>query len=174
MSLARLVIRDDRGGALENGFSMSTSWFALFSVFLMNVQLGQNYHQRDMVDHAASVAADSVTKTLCADAKDYGGVPQGQYTGARKKAVDDATKPILGLVAGDSDCKVSASSAGGEGSDLAGVADPGRKPMDVSVRCEIPCKVPFAAQIMCGAGSKITLESKQKATATGCDSGGGG
>jgi hypothetical protein len=157
--------------ALENGFSMSTSWYALFSVFLMNVQLGQNYHQRDMVDHAAAVAADTVTKTLCADTKDYGGVPQGQYSGAREKAVKDATSPILDLVAPKNACKVSAKSGGAAG----GSAD-GKKQMDVSVNCEIPCNVPFAAQIMCKGGpgkSHVNFEAKQKATATGCDSGSG-
>lgn len=160
--------------ALENGFSMSTSWYALFSVFLMNVQLGQNYHQRDMVDHAAAVAADTVTKTLCADAKDFGGVPQGQYSGAREKAVKEATSPILDLVAPGDACKVSAKSAGGAG---VGGGHDGNKQMDVSVNCEIPCSVPFAAQIMCEGGpgkSHVKFEAKQRATATGCDSGSSG
>jgi len=159
--------------AIENGFSMSTSWYALFGVFLMNVQLGQNYHQRDMVDHAAAVAADTTTKTLCADKKDFGGVPQGQFTGAREKAVQDATSPILDLVAPKNACKVSAKSgaaAGASGASGASGADDGKKQMDVSVKCEIPCSVPFAAQLMCK-GGKVSFEAKQKATATGCDSG---
>ena len=53
-----------------------------------------------------------------------------------------------------------------------GTADPGKKQMDVSVACEIPCNIPFAAQILCkGSPSHVSFEAKQQATATGCDSG---
>jgi hypothetical protein len=166
--LVRRVLRDDRGGAMENLGSMSISWYVMFSVFLMNVQLGQSYHQRDMVDHAASVAADTVTKTLCADAKDYGGVAPGNYQGARKQAVDDAVSPILGLVAPKDACKLdvkNSSTAGGGG-------DPGKKDMSVGIACEIPCRVPFAAQVMCkGSPRHVSFQSKRAATVTGCDSG---
>jgi hypothetical protein len=168
-TLARLA-RDDRGGALENLSSTTMSWYVLFSVFLMNVQLGQSHHQRDMVDHAASVAADTVTKTLCADAKDYGGVPEGQYAGARAAAVNQAVEPILGLVAPAGACHVTVKPKGaGAG------GDPGAKEMDVEISCEIPCNVPLAAQVMCqGTPAHVSLDAKQKAVATGCDSGKGG
>lgn len=159
--------------SFENIASTAVSWTTLFSVFMMNVQLGQNYHQRDQVDHAAAVAGDTLTKTLCADAKDYGGVAPGEYAGARKQAVERAVKPLLGLVAPEGACKVNAKSASG-GASAAG-ADPGRKDMDLSVSCEIPCRIPVAAQVMCRNG-QVSFEAKQKATATGCDSGtnGGG
>ncbi len=169
--LGRWLLRDERGGMLENISSMSMSWYALFSVFLMNVQLGQGYHQRDMVDHAASVAADTVTKTLCADAEDYGGTPPGEYKGDREKAVNKAVEPLLGLVAPKDACKVKATAAGG-GSGGGASAGDGKKEMDVTVSCEIPCSIPLAAQVMCsGSPPHISFEAKQKATATGCDSG---
>lgn len=164
------LARDDRGGAMENLSSTTMSWYVMFSVFLMNVQLGQSYHQRDMVDHATSVAADTVTKTLCADAKDFGGVPLGQYAGDRAKAVNKAVEPILGLVAPKDACRVSVKPKGG-----AGAADPANKAMDVEISCEIPCNIPLAAQIMCkGSPAHVSFEAKQTAIATGCDSGEGG
>lgn len=161
--LARLL-RDERGGGLENVMSTSVSWFLMFGVFLMNVQLGQSAHQRDMVDHAASVAADTVTKSLCADAKDYGGAPIGTYVGARERAVNASVKPMLDLVAPADACQVRVKPAGAN-------TDPGKREMDVDVRCEIPCKVPFAAQVMCeGSPRHVTFQSKQRAVAMGCDS----
>lgn len=165
--LARLA-RDDRGGVLENVSSLSVSWYVTFGVFLMNVQLAQSYHQRDMVDHAASVAADTVTKTLCADAKDFGGAPEGQYGGAREAAVKKAIEPILGLVAPPDACRVTVKPR-----EDAADADPGKKEVDVELACELPCKIPFAAQVMCKGTGHVSFAAKQRAVAMGCDSGEG-
>lgn len=149
--------------SFENIASTAVSWTCLFSVFMMNVQLAQNYHQRDMVDHATAVAADTVTKTLCADAKDYGNVPPGEYAGARTAAVENAAKPLLELVAPPDACRVNVKASSAS-------ADPGRKDMDVSVACEIPCRIPIASAAMCRDG-KVSFTAKQSAVVTGCDSG---
>jgi hypothetical protein len=149
---------------VETFFSTSVSWTLVFGGFLMMTQLGQNTHQRDVLDHATSVAADTVTKTLCADAKDYGGVPLGTYAGARAQAVTSAVDPLLSLVAPKNACKVNVKPT------AAGTADPGSRPMDVEIACEIPCKVPFAAQVMCsGWPGHVNFTAKQTAMAMGCD-----
>lgn len=163
------IVHDDRGGLLENVSSLSLSWFAMFSVFLMNVQLGQSYHQRDLVDHAASVAADTAAKTLCADPKDFDGVARGDYRGARAKAVESAVRPILGLAAMSDACRVTAHPKAATEAASGG----GAKEIEVQVDCEIPCRIPVAAQAMCsGSPARVTFQAKQKAVAMGCDGGG--
>lgn len=163
------LARDERGGLLENVSSLSLSWFAMFSVFLMNVQLGQSYHQRDLVDHAASVAADAAAKTLCADPKDFDGVARGDYRGARARAVESAARPILDLAATSDACHVTARPKAAAEAASGG----GTKEIEVQVDCEIPCRIPLAAQAMCsGSPAHVTFQAKQKAVAMGCDGGG--
>ena len=70
---------------IRNLLSMSMSWYVVFGTFLMTMQLGQTAHQRDIVDHATAVGADTLAKTLCADARDYGGTPLGVYAGERAR-----------------------------------------------------------------------------------------
>lgn len=150
-----------------NVLSTTVSWSVLFGVFLMNVQLTQAAHQRDMVDHATAVAADTVTKTLCASAKDFGGRPEGAYGGARELAVWKATEPLLGLVAPAGACRIRVTPA------AAVSIDPGAREMNVEVSCDIPCRIPFAAEVMChGSPSKLSFKGTQRAVAMGCDAGG--
>ncbi|MBS2015305.1 MAG: hypothetical protein JST00_20630 [Deltaproteobacteria bacterium] len=152
--------------AAANVLTTTVSWSVLFGVFLMNLELGRAAHQRDMVDHAAAVAADTVTKTLCASAKDYAGMPEGAYGGAREAAVWKAVGPRLDLVAPPGACRIRATPAGPS-------LDPGVREMSVEVSCEIPCRIPFAAEIMChGSPRSLTFKASQRAVAMGCDAGG--
>lgn len=146
---------------------MSMSWYVVFGVFLMTVQLGQSAHQRDIVDHAASVAADTLTKTLCADARDYGGTPLGTYAGERARAVKAAVDPLLALAAPKDACRIDV-----RPNAEAASADPAARPMELAITCTIPCSVPFAAQAMCeGWPGHVTFQAKQTAVAMGCDAG---
>ncbi len=61
--MIRELLRDTRGEATTNTLGFALTWFVTFFVFLMNVQLGQLFHRRDVVDHAAAVAADTAKKT---------------------------------------------------------------------------------------------------------------
>lgn len=160
--LARLL-RDQRGGAMTTMLSLSPTWLVVFGVFLMNAQLGRNYVQRDVVDHATALAADATTKTLCADASDFGGAPAGQLTGARADAVRASIEPVLSLVSSSQGCHVDARTLGqGEAS--------GTRQVDVVVTCDFSCDIPFAAQVMCsGSPPHVTFSRHQTTVAAGCD-----
>lgn len=131
---------------------------------MMNMQLGRNYIQRDMVDHATAVAADSTMKTLCADSKDYGGVPLGEYKGARATAIRDSIEPLIGLVSSSRDaCKLNVR----EG---AGGTAPGTRAVEVELRCDFPCNIPIAADLMCsGSPKRVVFVAKRSTVAMGCD-----
>ncbi|WP_394822990.1 hypothetical protein [Pendulispora albinea] len=159
----RRFLSDTRGSGVSNMFSAAPTWFVVFGVFLMNVQLSRNYVQRDMVDHATAIAADTASKVMCADARDFGGAPQGSFTGGRADAIRSSVDPVLGLVSkGSQVCNVEATPKGS--------STPGAREIDVKIRCEFPCELPFAAQLMCSGSPKhVTFEGKQTTVAMGCD-----
>jgi hypothetical protein len=160
MNLAQRLLRDTSGGAITDMLSFTPTWFVLFGVFLMNVQLGRNYEQRDMVDHAAALAADTTMKTIC---DNNNGSPIGALTGPSMGAVNTSIQPLLQMVSGASNpCQVQAIPSGDGG----GVS--GAREVDVEVTCRFPCTVPLASQLMCTDGY-VTLSAKHKTVAMGCD-----
>jgi len=161
-------LSDTQGSGISNMFSFAPTWFIVSGVFLMNVQLSRNYVQRDMVDHAAAIAADTASKTICADARDFGGAPQGEFTGGRAAAIRASVEPVLGLVSNSNQtCQVTATPKPG--------STPGARETEVEVRCEFPCELPLAAQMMCtGSPRHVTFVAKQKTVAMGCDMNDGG
>src|SRR5882672_5005211 len=106
--------KDTRGSAQSNMLSFAPTWFVVFGVFLMNVQLSRNYMQRDMVDHATSVAADTAMKVMCADSQDYGGAAMGEFSGGRAEAIRRSVEPTLHLASSHNNdvCKVTATQKG--------------------------------------------------------------
>ena len=68
--------KDTRGEMTTSSLSFALTWFVTFFVFLMNVQLGQLFHRRDVVDHAAAVAADIAKKTYCMTEEDKSATEQ--------------------------------------------------------------------------------------------------
>ncbi len=126
----------------------SLTWFTTMFVFLMNVQLGQLFYRRDMVDHAVAVASDVATKTYC------------QKNESARATEAEAQKSIAALEenAGLSGCKLHVQGRGGEG----------EVPLETSISCELDCKIPLASQVMCH-GGKVKFEAKLKTTALGCD-----
>lgn len=163
------LLQDDRGSATTQLLSLSPLWFIVFGVFLMNVQLGRSYLQRDMVDHATAVAADATMKTLCADARDFGGVPLGAFTGARERAVREAIDPLLELVSSEPRACTLAVHPRGEG------GSPGTQAVEVELRCDFPCDIPIAAQAMCsGSPRRVRFAAKRTTVAMGCDVAEGG
>lgn len=149
---AAALLADDRGHATTNMLGFTMTWFTTMFVFLMNVQLGQLFYRRDVVDHAAAVATDTATKTYC---------QKNESAGATEAA---AKKSIRALeeTAGMSGCKIQVSASGGGG------GDEGQKELEVSLECSFDCKIPIASQFMCK-GGKASFTSKQKTVATGCD-----
>jgi hypothetical protein len=134
------------------GFSLT--WFVIFFVFLMNVQLGQLFYRRDIVDHATTIATDMANKSYCQNDENITATEADAL-----RAID----PLLETAGGR--CLVSVKTAGSG-------ADPGAKPLDVGVKCAFACKVPIAAQFMCKGGQTL-LSSKQRTVAIGCDGKGG-
>jgi hypothetical protein len=158
--LMRRLLRDDSGNAVTEGLSFSPTWFIVFGVFLMNVQLGRTYEQRDMVDHAAAVAADAVMKNVCDTAP---GSAAGSLDGRSMEAVDTAIQPLFELVSSAKNpCRVSAQATG------SGSSTSGGRELEVSVVCRFPCTVPLASRVMCTDGY-VTFSAKQKTIAMGCD-----
>ncbi|WP_394836794.1 hypothetical protein LVJ94_07785 [Pendulispora rubella] len=156
-------LSDTNGSGVSNMFAFAPTWFIVSGVFLMNVQLSRNYMQRDMVDHAAAIAADTAMKTICADGRDFGGASQGEFTGGRASAIRASVDPVLGLASNDAQtCQVTARPKHG--------GTPGSRQVEVEVRCEFPCDLPFAAQMMCsGSPRHVTFVAKQTTVAMGCD-----
>jgi hypothetical protein len=165
-AIARLL-RDTRGSASTQLLSFSPTWFVVFGVFMMNVQLVRSSVQRDMVDHATALAADATMKTLCADGQDFGGAAAGELTGARADAVRASIEPVLGLVSSDTKrCRVTTRpTQGGAGSSASGA-----RAVEVELTCEFPCEIPIAAHVMCsGSPPHVTFSAKQTTVAMGCD-----
>jgi hypothetical protein len=154
---ARAFLRDTRGEAVTNHLGFALTWFCIFFTFLMNVQLGQLFHRRDVVDHAAAVAADTAKKTYCMKEENKSATEQ-----EAKKSVDK----VLDTAGGNEACKLTIDSKGGG-------SDPGAKPLEVKLECTFDCKVPIAAQVMCH-GGKSKLDAKLQTVAMGCDGKGGG
>ena len=146
------LFRDTRGEATTNTLGFALTWFIAFSVFLMNVQLGQIFHRRDVVDHAAAVAADTAKKTYCMNEEN-----KGATEAQAKKSVQN----VLDSAGGNEACKLTVDARGGG-------SDPGSKPLEVKLECSFPCKVPIAAQVMCK-GGQTKLEAKIQTVAMGCD-----
>lgn len=149
-------VRDSRGEVTTNTLGFTLTWFCIFFTFLMNVQLGQLFHRRDVVDHAAAIAADTAKKTYCMKEENKSATEQ-----EAKKAIDK----VLDTAGGNEACQLSINSKGGGG-------DPGAKPLEVKLECNFDCKVPIAAQVMCK-GGKSKLDAKLQTTAMGCDGKGG-
>ncbi len=160
----RRLLVDATGSASTQLLSWAPVWFIVLGVFLMNVQLGRNFIQRDMVDHATSVAADTTMKTLCADAVDYGGVPPGEFTGKRASAVRETIAPILRLVSPETNaCRLRVTGN-------AAPSSAGTRTVDIELSCEFPCEIPIAAQVMCaGTPRHVTFAAKRTTVAMGCD-----
>ena len=158
------LLDEETGSASTQLLSWAPVWFIVFGVFLMNVQLGRNFLQRDMVDHATSVAADTTMKTLCADAADYGGVPPGEFAGKRASAVRETIAPLLSLVSRDDQaCRLKVT--GG-----AAPSEAGTRNVAIELTCDFPCEIPIAAQIMCsGAPKHVTFVARRSTVAMGCD-----
>jgi hypothetical protein len=152
--MMRRLLADSRGGVSENLLGFSLTWFVIFFVFLMNVELGQLFYRRDVVDHVTSIATDTANKSYCKNDENITATEADAL-----RAID----AVLDTAGGR--CLVSVKPAGG-------AADPGAKPLDVGVKCAFPCKVPIAAQFMCKNG-QTTMASKQRTVALGCDGKGG-
>ncbi len=146
------LLRDTRGEVTTNTLGFALTWFVAFFVFLMNVQLGQLFHRRDVVDHAAAIAADVAKKTYCMKEEDRSATEQ-----EAKKAI----KNVLDSAGGNEACKLSVNASGGS-------SDPGAKSLEVTLECSFDCKVPLAAQVMCKGGTS-KLDAKIETVALGCD-----
>ena len=153
------LLRDERGqAATQTVLGFSLTWFVLFFVFLMNVQLGQLFHRRDVVDHAAAIAADSAKKGYCA---------KDENASVTEQTALKVIQPLLRIATSqEQDCKLTVRPTNGA------TSDPGAKELDVSLECSFDCKIPVAAQVMCKSG-RASFASKQKTMALGCDGRGG-
>lgn len=157
MSL-RALTRDVRGSASTTALGFGLTWFVVFFVFLMNVQLAQLFHRRDVVDHAAALATDRVKKTYCAAGEDHA---------ASESAALRDLGPLLETATSEpSRCALSVRTAAG------GSEDPGARGLDVALSCSFDCKIPIAAQVMCK-GGRVAFEAKRATTSLGCDGKGG-
>ena len=148
----RRFLRDESGNAITELLAFSPTWLIVFGVFLMNVQLGRNCVQRDVVDHATAIAADIASKTYC---QKQGPTPQAAMTAA--------VTPLLQMASvANNPCTVNATPSG------VGGGDPGSIPLTVEMTCSFPCTVPFASHFMCQNGS-VNLSAQQTTVAMGCD-----
>ncbi len=159
------LLADTSGSAQGLVLSFAPLWFIVFGVFLMNVQLGRNYIQRDVVDHAVALAADTAAKVACADDADLAGSPVGSLDDRRLAVVRASVAPLLALVASTPDaCRLSVAEAPG------GTGGPGTMTLRVSLDCELPCDIPVAAQAMCsGTPRRVRFAARQTTVAMGCD-----
>ena len=149
--LARLA-QDEAGHVASELLAFSPTWLIVFGVFLMNVQLGRNAVQRDMVDHSTAIAADIASKTYCQK--------QGPQT---QPAMTTAIAPLMQLASkADNPCTVQATPSGD------GDGDSGNQQLDVEITCQFPCTVPFASRFMCQNGN-VSFSAKLTTVAMGCD-----
>jgi len=148
--------KDSRGEMTGGQLSFALTWTCTFFTFLMNVQLGQIFHRRDVVDHAAAIAADTAKKTYCM---------KEENKSATEQEALRTIKNVLDTAGGNEACKLTIDAKGSS-------SDPGAKPLDVQLKCDFDCKIPIASQFMCK-GGKTKLEAKIETVAMGCDGKGG-
>lgn len=166
----RRLLRDEGGSALTNLFSMASAMPVAIGFSFLTMQLFQSSYHRDMVDHAASIASDAVTKSLCSNSKDFGGVPRGVFAGGRQVYVEEQVRSRLSQYVPNDKCRVLVKPAKA----TAMTTDLGSLPMDVEVTCDAPCNFPFAAQVLCtGSPRHLTLSASRTAVPMGCDAGEG-
>lgn len=164
----RDLARDEHGSAVTNVLSMATAMPVAVGFSFLTMQLFQSSYHRDMVDHAASVAADAMTKSLCSNTDKFGGTPRGAYTGARQAYVEERVRSQMAQVGSKDKWRITAK----PGTSAATTPDLGSMPMDVEVAFDAPCSFPFAAQILCeGSPRHLSLKASQSAVAMGCDAG---
>ncbi|MDB5216216.1 MAG: hypothetical protein JWO86_4143 [Myxococcaceae bacterium] len=152
MRAGRRLWLDDRGEVTTNTLGFALTFFVTFFVFLMNVQLGQLFHRRDVVDHAAAIAADTAKKSYCMNEEN-----KSATEGDANKAI----RAVLDSAGGSEACKLSIDPSGGS-------SDPGARGLQVKLQCSFECKVPIAAQFMCKGGTS-KLDAKIDTVAMGCD-----
>jgi hypothetical protein len=138
---------DTRGHVTTNLLTQGLTFCLVGGVFLSNSQLSRSYVQRDAVDHAAAVAADTAMKTYCDSRSDRAGAPRASVL------------PLL-EAAGARSCQVTAAPVG--------VTPSAGRILDVSVDCSFPCPIVYAAATMCHAGMLRFVQHK-KTVAMGCD-----
>jgi len=135
----------------SNTLGFALTWFVTFFVFLMNVQLGQLFHRRDVVDHAGALAADTAKKTYCM---------KEENKSATESEAKRVIKNVMDTAGGE--CQLSINQSGGGG------GDEGAKGLEVNLKCSFDCQVPLASRFMCKNG-KSELDAKLKTVAQGCD-----
>ena len=140
-------------------------WSVMFGAFLYNAQVNRLSVGRDVLDHAAAVAADTATKVLCDSAPELAGTPLGRPDGARAAAVEERVLPLLDLVT-DARRKCRIAYRDGDGGPVRRVQD--ASDPAVHIECEVPCPIPFAAQALCR-GQSLALASSHPVRPAGCD-----
>jgi hypothetical protein len=138
---------DCRGHVTTNLLTQGLTFCLVGGVFLSNSQLSRSYVQRDAVDHAAAVAADTAMKTYCDSRSDRQGAPR------------TSVMPLL-EAAGARSCEVNAAPVG--------ITPSAGRMLDVSVDCSFPCPIVYAATSMCHRGALHFVQHK-KTVAMGCD-----
>ncbi len=153
----RALWLDERGEVTANTLGFAMTWFTAFFVFLMNTQLGQLFHRRDVVDHAAAIAADTAKKTYCMNEEDKS---------ATEQEAKNAIRNVLDTAGGNEACTLSVDPNGGS-------SDPGARGLRVKLQCAFDCKIPIAAQFMSKGGTS-KLDATIQTVAMGCDGKGSG
>jgi hypothetical protein len=152
--MIRKLLHDERGNAAVNLLSHATTWPVVFGVFLLNMQLARTYEQRDAVDHSVAIGADTAMKTYCETLDHKTSAP----------AVQRSIEAALDQVGGHDHCQISVTEVQTNGLRTESAA----RELEVEVACKFPCKIPFAAQVLCTRGV-VTLKGAAQAVAMGCD-----
>ena len=88
------LIADEQGSVYRSPSYVlvsSLSFFFIFGVFLMNVQLAQIFTARDSVDHATARAVDITRKSYCVN---------GENAEATISKANAALRPVLAMSVG--------------------------------------------------------------------------
>jgi hypothetical protein len=137
--------RDDAGVATQPLLAMFTPFFALFMTV---VQLGFIEVASLVTTHSANLAARCASVVLPDDPRYYDGVPVGEWSGARRRQIDDSAKIPLSIF--DKNAKVEVS--------LRNRTYSGNAPVRVQVAFDFPCTVPLGQWILCGKKKTFRIE----------------
>jgi hypothetical protein len=137
--------RDDAGGASQQLLVMLVPFCTLF---LSAVQLAFIEVASVITTHATNTAARGASVVLPDDPQYYGGVPVGEWSGARRRDIEDAAKVSIAIF--DKNQKIDVS--------VREKTVSGNGPVHVKVAFDFPCSVPLGQWILCGKRKTFRIE----------------
>jgi hypothetical protein len=137
--------RDDAGVASQ---PMVAMFLPFFTLFMSAVQLGFIEVANVITTHSTNLAARCASVVLPDDPRYYGGVPVGEFSGARRRDIEDSARVPLSIF--DKNAKLDVS--------VRDKTVSGNAPVRVKVAFDFRCTIPLGQWVVCGKKKTFRIE----------------